>query len=74
METISIEVEPEIARAYQNSSSTERKKIQMTFNVLVKQIMNTRSLEDTIQEMQAQAKANGLTQDILDEILNEDDD
>ena len=74
METISIEVEPEIARAYQNSSSTERKKIQMTFNVLVKQIMNTRSLEDTIQEMQAQAKTNGLTQDILDEILNEDDD
>jgi hypothetical protein len=74
METITIEVEPEIARAYQNSSSTERKKILMTFNVLVKQIMNTRSLEDTIQEMQAQAKANGLTQEILDEILNEDDD
>ena len=74
METISFEVEPEIARAYQNSSSIERKRIQMTFNVLVKQIMNTRSLEDTIQEMQAQAKANGLTQEILDEILNEDDD
>lgn len=74
METISIEVEPEIAKAYQNSSSIERKKIQMTFNILVKQIMNTRSLEDIIQEMQAQAKANGLTQEILDEILNEDDD
>ncbi|GBO53863.1 hypothetical protein APA_1811 [Pseudanabaena sp. lw0831] len=73
METITIEVEPEIARAYQNSSSTERKKIQLTFNVLFKQIMNTRSLEDTIQEMQTQAKAKGLTQEILDEILNEDD-
>jgi len=68
------EVEPEIAKAYQNSSSTERKKIQLTFNVLFKQIMNTRSLEDIIQEMQTQAKANGLTQEILDEILNEDDD
>jgi CTP synthase (UTP-ammonia lyase) len=74
METITIEVEPEIARAYQNLSSTERQKIQLTFNVLVKQIMNTRSLEDIIEEMQAQAKANGLTQEILDEILNEDDD
>lgn len=74
METITIEVEPEIARAYQNSSSTERKKIQLTFNVLFKQIMNTRSLEDIIQDMQAQAKANGLTQEILDEILNADDD
>ncbi len=74
METITIEVEPEIARAYQNLSSTERKKIQMTFNILFKQIMNTRSLEDIIADMQAQAKANGLTQEILDEILNEDDD
>jgi len=74
METITIEVEPEIAKAYQNSSSTERKKIQLTFNVLFKQIMNTRPLEDIIQEMQTQAKANGLTQEILDEILNEDDD
>ncbi|MFZ4555875.1 MAG: hypothetical protein ACOYN8_05785 [Pseudanabaena sp.] len=74
METITIEVEPEIAKAYQNSSSTERQKIQLTFNVLFKQIMNTRSLEDIIQEMQTQAKANGLTQEILDEILNEDDD
>jgi hypothetical protein len=74
METIIIEVEPEIARAYQNSSSTERKKIQLTFNILFKQIMNTRSLEDIIQEMQTQAKANGLTQEMLDEILNEDDD
>ncbi len=71
METISIEVEPEIARAYQNSSSTERKKIQMTFNILVKQIMNTRSLEDIIQEMQTQAKANGLPPKILDEILQD---
>jgi len=74
METITIEVEPEIARAYQNSSSTERKKIQLTFNILFKQSMNTRSLEDIIQDMQAQAKANGITQEILDEILNTDDD
>ncbi len=36
--------------------------------------MNTRSLEDIIQEMQAQAQANGLTQKILDEILSTEDD
>jgi hypothetical protein len=71
METITIEVEREIAKAYQNSSSTERQKIQLTFNVLFKQIMNTRSLEDIIQEMQTQAKANGLTPKILDEILQD---
>jgi CTP synthase (UTP-ammonia lyase) len=74
METISIEVEPEIARAYQNSNSIERQKIQMIFNIWFKQIMNTQSLEAIIQEMQAQAQANGLTQEILDEILSAEDD
>ena len=74
METISIEVEPEIARVYQNSNSIERQKIQMIFNIWFKQIMNTQSLEAIIQEMQAQAQANGLTQEILDEILSAEDD
>ena len=32
METIAIEVEPEIARAYHNLSSTERQKIQIFLN------------------------------------------
>ena len=34
--------------------------------------MNNRSLEEIIQEMQAQAQANGLTQEILDEILRDE--
>jgi hypothetical protein len=74
METISIEVESEIARAYQNSNSTERQKMQIIFNIWFKQILNTRSLEEIIQEMQAQAQTNGLTQEILDEILSTEDD
>jgi hypothetical protein len=48
--------------------------MQIIFNIWFNQIMNTRSLEDIIQEMQAQAQANGLTQKILDEILSTEDD
>jgi hypothetical protein len=70
METISIEVEPEIARAYQEANLMERKKMQLILNSSLKQFINRRSLEEIIQEMQAQA--NGLTQEILDEILEDD--
>ena len=72
METISIEVEPEIAKAYQEANLIERQKMQIILNGWLKQFMNRRSLEEIIQEMQAQAKKNGLTQDILDEILSDD--
>ncbi|TYQ29349.1 hypothetical protein PseudUWO311_00160 [Pseudanabaena sp. UWO311] len=72
METISIEVEPEIARAYQEANLMERKKMQLILNSSLKQFINRRSLEEIIQEMQAQAQVNGLTQEILDEILSDD--
>jgi predicted transcriptional regulator len=72
METISIEVEPEIARAYQEANLMERKKMQLILNSSLKQFVNRRSLDEIIQEMQAQAQANGLTQEILDEILSDD--
>ena len=72
METITIEVEPDIARAYQEANLMERKKMQLILNSSLKQFMNRRSLEEIIQEMQAQAQANGLTQEILNEILSDD--
>jgi len=67
MTTISIEVEPEIAKAYQSANLMERQKMQIILNEWLKQIMNSRSLEEIIQIMQTQA--NGLTQEILDDIL-----
>jgi hypothetical protein len=45
METISFEVEPEIARAYQNLSPTERQKIQIILNIWLKQIINKSPIE-----------------------------
>ena len=71
METISIEVDSEVARVYQKANLIERQKIQIILNGLLKQIINSRSLEEIIGEMQEQAQVNGLTQEILDEILND---
>jgi hypothetical protein len=73
METISIEVDSEVAKVYQKANLIERQKMQIIPNGLLKQIINSRSLEEIIQEMQEQAQVNGLTQEILDEILNDVD-
>jgi hypothetical protein len=56
METISIEVDAEVARNYQKSNLIERQKMQIILNGCLKQIMNSRSLDEIILDMQAQAK------------------
>ncbi|WP_414553421.1 hypothetical protein [Anabaena sp. CCY 0017] len=69
METIAIQVDAEIAKAYQEAEPQKQQKIQTIVNDLLKLIIQDKSLDDIIQEMQEQAKDRGLTQEILDEIL-----
>jgi DNA-binding transcriptional regulator YbjK len=71
MEPITIQVDADVAKAYREADPTERQKIQILVNNLLKQTMKKRSLDDIISEMQNQAAAKGLTQDILDEILKD---
>ncbi|MDJ1174667.1 hypothetical protein [Roseofilum capinflatum] len=72
MESISIQVDSEIAQAYQGKTLIERQKMQIIVNGWLKQMMKKRSLDDIIDDMRSQAQENGLTQEILDEILSED--
>lgn len=69
MEIIAIQVDAEIAKAYQEAEPQKQQKIQTIVNDLLKLIIQDKSLDDIIQEMQEQAKDRGLTQEILDEIL-----
>jgi hypothetical protein len=69
METIAIQVDQDVAKAYREADPSEQLKIQQLLNSWLKQTMKRRSLEVIIQNMQDQAKANGLTPDILNEIL-----
>ncbi|HBQ99970.1 MULTISPECIES: hypothetical protein [unclassified Roseofilum] len=72
MESISIQVDSEIAQVYQGFSLIERQKIQIIVNGWLKQMMKKRSLDEIIDDMRSQAQENGLTQEVLDEILSED--
>ncbi len=71
MEPITIQVDADVAKAYREADPTERQKIQTLVNNWLKQTMKRRSLDDIISEIQNQAAAKGLTQDILDEILKD---
>jgi hypothetical protein len=73
MTAIRIEVEPEVAKAFQSANKIDRQKLQLLVNGWLKQSLQRRSLDEIIDQMQAEAKANGLTQAILDEVVRGDD-
>ncbi len=69
MDKITIEVDNEIAKAYREAEFEQKQYMQNLVNNLLKQIIQDKSLDDIIQDLQTQAKNNGLTQEILDDIL-----
>ena len=69
METIAIQVDEDVAKAYREATPAEQHKIQQLLGTWLKQTMQRRPLGDIIHDMQAQAQANGLTPEILSEIL-----
>jgi hypothetical protein len=70
MERIIINVEPELAKAYQEITPIKREEIEGLFLHWLKQIMLDRSPDEVIADMQKQAKTNGLTEEILQEIID----
>jgi hypothetical protein len=58
METITIQVPPEIAQAYSSVSSEERKRVQTLLQIM--------------DEISQEAAANGMTPEILESILTDE--
>jgi Tfp pilus assembly protein PilO len=69
METVSIKVKTEVAKAYREITPIKRQQIENLLNDWLKQIIQDRSLDDIVIDMQQQAKDNGLTEAILQDIL-----
>jgi len=68
METISIQVDANIARAFQSAQPEEQQKIQALVSLWLKRAMNLTSLQTTMDHMSDEAEANGLTPEILEPI------
>ncbi len=69
METITIKVDPEVAQFYQKVTPIKRQQIENLFNNWLRTIIQERSLDEIISDLQHEALANGLTQEILDNII-----
>jgi hypothetical protein len=69
METISIQVEPQIAQAYRAFAPQRQKQVQMLMSIILKRSLEQDSLEKTVADLRDEAEANGLTPEILEELL-----
>ncbi|BAQ66321.1 hypothetical protein [Geminocystis sp. NIES-3709] len=69
MDTITIQVEKEVAKAYKKITPIKRQQIENLFSNWLKDIIQDRSIDEIIADMQQQATTNGLTEEILQDIL-----
>jgi ABC-type Zn uptake system ZnuABC Zn-binding protein ZnuA len=70
MKTIALQVNDEVAKKFESLRPSDKKEIEKEFARLVK---GHRSLEEIMKDMSDQAERNGLTPEILEQILKEID-
>jgi hypothetical protein len=70
-ETITLQVESEVARIFEGASGEEREKLQVLLGVWVKEFVksDSASLKQTMDELSERARSRGLTPETLDSIL-----
>lgn len=75
MATIEIEVGPEAATAYTTASTQAQRKVQLLLNTWLPALdgMSKDSLREIMDQMSDEAEANGLTDEILESILHDQD-
>ncbi|MBE9198920.1 MULTISPECIES: hypothetical protein [unclassified Nodularia (in: cyanobacteria)] len=71
MENITIQVDPEIAKAYREAEPEKQQKIQMFLNIMLKKAVSQKPLLDIMKEASQQAIFKGMTPEILESILND---
>ena len=71
-DTITIPVDPDLADAYRAASDQDRRKLDLLLNLRLRDITRTgESLHDVMAEVTRNARARGLTLEILAEVLRD---
>ncbi|HEX6292047.1 MAG TPA: hypothetical protein VFZ66_22865 [Herpetosiphonaceae bacterium] len=75
MATIEIEVSPDVASAYASASKETQKKVQILLNTWLPELITAphRSLQEVMDQVSDEAEAHGLTDEILESLLRDDD-
>lgn len=72
METISIKVEPEVAKLYQEADLNKQEKATLMCNLLLKELLKPDSFSEIVKQIREEATRNGLTPEILAELLEDE--
>ena len=69
-ESITIQVSPELAKAFRSASEPERRKMELLLNLRLLEVTRARKpLEQLMREISRSAKERGLTEDSLADLL-----
>jgi HD-like signal output (HDOD) protein len=71
MKTIGIQIDEDIAQAFQSSQPAQQQQIQEWLNQWMRQALKITKLQNTMDRLSDEAVANGLTPEILQAIINE---
>lgn len=74
MATISIDVDPDAARAYSQASEQDRRKIELLLSLRLRELTSgpIRPLKQVMDEIGTEAELRGLTPDILESVLRDE--
>lgn len=73
METITIKVDEDIAKAYRESDLTKKEKINTVIKLFFQPDFSSKSLSELMSEIAENAEQRGLNPEILESILNDDE-
>lgn len=70
METITIQVDAETAKAYRAAETQKQQDVSLMLNLIVKELLNSpTSFDDLVQKIRTEAATNGITPEIIAELL-----
>lgn len=69
MTVITLNLDPETAKIYQNFTAERQTQIQSILALIFKRTLEDETLENIITDIRQDAKANGLTPEILESLL-----
>jgi hypothetical protein len=72
MATITIEVDNEIAKLYQEAEIEKQENATLICNLILKQILKPSNFQESVNQLRQEAQTNGLTPEILAELLKDD--
>jgi hypothetical protein len=71
MTNITLQIDEDTAQAFQSSQPERKQQIQILINQWMRQALKINALQNTMDKISDEAVANGLTPEILQEIINE---